>query len=254
MPRLQLPTKATAAADSAVPCRASARGLEALGEPVVGGVPAQLAAGTSAGVVSASMTTSSVRVISAKSSSTSTPMALDSTVWCGRAGHQPGLGRGGQRRPRLPDGAGDRQLRQLLVGLDHVDLVDGQPEPVAEVGEADDDAGPGSAVKRSRTGSSRPPMPSGWISSVGCAGRDRRADLEHVGAEDLLLARDQVVGVVLHEGRAARAALPPSPSRRAAASPSSSRPRRRSRSRRPSAAARRARAADAGRRGPRSSW
>ena len=42
-------------------------------------------------------------------------------------------------------------------------------------------------------------MPSGWISQRGLPGRDRRADLEHVGAEDLLLAGRQMVGVVLHE-------------------------------------------------------
>ena len=30
-------------------------------------------------------------------------------------------------------------------------------------------AAPGAASKTSRTGSSRPPMPSGWISSVGLA-------------------------------------------------------------------------------------
>ena len=114
--------------------------------------------------------------------------------------------------------------------------------------------GPGSAVKRSRTGSSRPPMPSGWISSDGLLVVMRRADLEHVGAEDLLLARHQVVGVVLHEGRAA--GQPGGHHLHAAQQHrrSSSRPRRRSRSRRPSAAARRGRGAGAARRGPRSSW
>jgi hypothetical protein len=64
-------------------------------------------------------------------------------------------------------------------------------------------AGPGSAVKTRRTGSSLPPMPSAWISSRGFCGRQRRRHLEHVRAEDLLVARDEVVRVVLHEARAA---------------------------------------------------
>ena len=61
---------------------------------------------------------------------------------------------------------------------------------------------PGSALNTRRTGSSLPPMPSGWISSVGFDGGQRRADLEHVRAEDPLRAGRQVVGVVLHERRA----------------------------------------------------
>ena len=145
------------------------------GEPVVGRVPAQLAAGSRAGVV--------VGVddeqLGARSSRRS-PRAprcrppCDSTVWCGAAGHQPRLGRGRQRRaaastPRRPPAAAGSGL----VGLDHVDLVGGQPEPVAEVGRCPTTTpGPGSAVNRSRTGSSRPPMPSGWISSDGVAGGD----------------------------------------------------------------------------------
>ena len=66
-------------------------------------------------------------------------------------------------------------------------------------------AGPGVASKTRRTGSSRPPMPSGWISARGGRG-DRGADLQHVRAEDLGLARPEVVGVVLHERGAAAGA------------------------------------------------
>ena len=40
----------------------------------------------------------------------------------------------------------------------------------------------------------------------GLAGRDGRADLEHVGPEDLLTGGMQVVSVILHEGSAARKA------------------------------------------------
>ena len=41
-----------------------------------------------------------------------------------------------------PDGMGDRELRHRLVGLDEVDCVEHEAEALAEVGEADDDAGP----------------------------------------------------------------------------------------------------------------
>ena len=67
-------------------------------------------------------------------------------------------------------------------------------------------AGPGAAVKTSRTGSSRPPIESGWISQDGLLGGDRGADLEHVRAEHEWAARGEVVGVVLHEGGTAREA------------------------------------------------
>ena len=121
------------------------------------------------------------------------------------AGGQPGLGRGARSGPRLPHGAGDRAASAAARPAGHdLDLVGHQAEPVAEVGQCRGrPPAPGAASKTSRTGSSRPPMPSGWISSDGWSGGDRRADLEHVRAEDLLLARDQVVGVVLHERGAA---------------------------------------------------
>ena len=66
---------------------------------------------------------------------------------------------------------------------------------------------PGAASNTRRTGSSRSPMPSGWISQGGSPLGDARADLEHVRAEDLLLAGHQVVRVVLHEGGAAGQAV-----------------------------------------------
>ena len=120
------------------------------------------------------------------------------------AGHQPGLGRGGQRRlaasrPRRPRAAAGRASSGSTTSITLA--VSRKRSPRSEIPHTT--AGPGSAVNRRRTGSSRSPMPSGWISSDGCVGGDARADLEHVRAEDLLLARDQVVGVVLHERRPA---------------------------------------------------
>ena len=64
-------------------------------------------------------------------------------------------------------------------------------------------AGPAGASNTRRTGSSLPPIDSGWISSDGLPDRDRRADLEHVRAEHEMVSRLQVIGVILHEGGAA---------------------------------------------------
>ena len=63
------------------------------------------------------------------------------------AGGDPRFGRGGQVRLGFPDGAGHRQLRQRLVRWYDVDLVDDQPEPVAEVADAEDGGRPGGGVE-----------------------------------------------------------------------------------------------------------
>ena len=154
-------------------------------------------------MVVASIVTSSMSAMSAKSAIDSMSRLVVSAVWCGPAGGQPGLGRDGQARPGPPDGPGDRQVRQRRVGLDDVDLAGDQPEPVAEVGQAEDDRGTrrrvehepdrvGAAADRERVDLARGPV----------AG-ERRADLEHVGAEDLGDRVAEVVGVVLHERRPA---------------------------------------------------
>ena len=49
----------------------------------------------------------------------------------------------------------------------NLDRVGDQPKTVAHVLIATTTAGPGSASKTRRTGSSRSPMPSGWISRLG---------------------------------------------------------------------------------------
>ena len=54
----------------------------------------------------------------------------------GTAGEQPGLGRDLQPGRGLPEGAGDGQARQVLGRPDHLDLVEDEPEPVAEIEEA----------------------------------------------------------------------------------------------------------------------
>ena len=176
---------------------------EPLREPVVGLVPAQLLAEPRT-VVSSSISASSVPVISARSPRCSSVSAVDSTVWCG----PPAVSQASVEVRR--SGAGRHTARATgrfgsgCVRRDDLDLVGDEAEPVAEVGHAEHDgrararrrrpAGPGPRGRRCRAGGSR---------ASGLPAAMRRADLEHVRAEDLLLARDQVVGVVLHERRAA---------------------------------------------------
>ena len=180
----------------------------------VGGTPGSTAARGRARASwwSASMSTSSVPVISARSSRCSRRQRGGQHRVVRTAGHQPGLRGRPEVGVRPPHCAGDRELRERRVRA-------APPRPCWRRSRKRSPrsamprttAGPGAASKTSRTGSSRPPMPSGWISSEGRRGGDRRADLEHVRAEDLLLAGDQVVGVVLHEGRAAGQARRPRP-------------------------------------------
>src|SRR5699024_3558556 len=61
----------------------------------------------------------------------------------GGAGGEPALGGGREVRLRLPDGAGHRQVRQLLVGLDHVDHVRDQAEALAHVAQRHHHGGAG---------------------------------------------------------------------------------------------------------------
>ena len=65
----------------------------------------------------------------------------------GAAREEPGLGRGREVRPRLPDGARDGQLRQRLRRRDDLDLVGEQPEAVAEIEHRDDERRPGRGVE-----------------------------------------------------------------------------------------------------------
>src|SRR3954469_22510782 len=110
------------------------------------------------------MSTSSVEKTSARSVSSSAPSWVESTVWCGppavsqpsvaveksgrgchtaRATGSLGSGSSGSATAILvgaPPEPAPGQPGQRLVGLDDVDLVGDPPEPVAEVGPADDDA------------------------------------------------------------------------------------------------------------------
>ena len=160
------------------------------------------------GVVSASMRSSSVR---GHRREVAQGLGVDAPVQHGvvrAAGGEPGLGRGRQRRarastPRGRPAASAAARRAATTSISLATSRNRSPRSTRPT----TTAGPGAASNTSRTGSSRPPMPSGWISQRGLAAAMRRADLEHVRAEDLRLARPEVVGVVLHE-RACRPAAP----------------------------------------------
>ena len=183
------------------------------GEPVVGLVPAELVGergGRGVGVDEQQLGAEHRRRSRAGVSAST---AVESTVWCGppavsqASAEVREVGRG------LPDRAGDRQLRQRLVGRRRR-RSRWRPAGTGRRGRRcrPRRPGPGAASNTSRTGSSRPPMPSGWISQRGPAGGDasgrpracaRRGSSRSPGTE--------VVGVVLHERACRRAARRPSP-------------------------------------------
>jgi hypothetical protein len=95
----------------------------------------------SASVWAPSMTSSSERSISARSVSSSTPIAVVSTVWCGPPAVRQHSAEVDRSVTGLPNRGGHREARQQLVRRHHGDLVGYQPEPVAHVRDPEDDAG-----------------------------------------------------------------------------------------------------------------
>ena len=106
-------------------------------------------------------------------------------------------------RLRSPHRAPHRKPGERLGRRDHLNDVGDEPEAVAHVGQRDDDARPGirgedeaDRVLAAADGQRMDLQPR-------LGRRERRAYLEHVRAEDALAARRQVIGVVLHQRRAA---------------------------------------------------
>ena len=101
------------------------------------------------------------------------------------AGLEPAFGCGGQVGVRFPDRASDREPWQGFVGFDDVDDVADQAEAVAEVTDTEDDSGTGGGVE-DQADRVFAVADAEWVDlDPRSAGGDRRADLEHVGAEDL---------------------------------------------------------------------
>ncbi len=126
----------------------------------------------------------------------------------GRARQDPGFGAGLQIRQGFPQGAGHREFRHGLWQVHHLQLIDHQTEAVAHVDEAGVDrlAGWRRKQQAGRIGLLANPQVLGV--QHGFAGGDGGADLQHVGPQHQVVARLQVVGVVLHEGGAPRQASP----------------------------------------------
>ncbi|MNM98970.1 hypothetical protein D3C81_1115180 [compost metagenome] len=120
----------------------------------------------------------------------------------------PGLGAGLKARQGLPQGARHRQFRHGLWQVHHLQLIDHQPEAIAHVDEAGVDrlAGWCSEQQTGRVGLLADPQMLGIQN--GFVGGDGGAHLQHVGSQYQVVARLQVVGVVLHEGGATRKACP----------------------------------------------
>ncbi len=121
----------------------------------------------------------------------------------GAAGGDPALDGGLQVRLRLPDGAGAREFLEGALRGDDGDFVHEQAEAFALVGHGDDDGVTGLAGEdeADRVGlAADAERVDGQLRLFD--GADGRGDLEHVGAHVELVARSEVVGVVLHEGGA----------------------------------------------------
>src|SRR3954447_12930123 len=149
------------------------------------------------------MSTSSVENTSARSVSSSAPSCVVSTVWCGPpAVSQPSVavgksGRGCQTARatgRFGNGSSGSTTSISLATQRNRSPRSDQPMTTPSAGAA-------VKTRRSRVPATADPQRVHLEPRL-LAG-DRRADLEHVRPEDLLAARLQVVGVVLHERRPA---------------------------------------------------
>ena len=122
------------------------------------------------------------------------------------ARRQPARRRGRKVGRGLPHCTSHGKVRQVGSG-DVLDDVGDEAEPVAHVAHRDDDgrAGVGREDQAHRVvlaaDAERVDLEAGLLA------REGRRDFEHVGTEDLLVAGNEVVGVVLHEARTAGQSL-----------------------------------------------
>ena len=121
----------------------------------------------------------------------------------GAAGGDPALDAGGKVRHRLPHHPGHRQVGHGQDGLDAPDVLADEPQPAAHVDEAHHDGVPLVALKHKAGGGLAVADAQRVHLDAGPSRRHAGADLQHVGPQAVLIARLQMVGVVLHEGGAA---------------------------------------------------
>src|SRR5215213_1423335 len=118
-------------------------------------------------------------------------------VWT--TGGDPGLCRRRQVWLRLPHRPGDRQFGQRFVRLNYGDLIQYQPEPITKITNADHNGRTRFGVEYQTYRILPVANAQGMNFDPRFAGSDARADLEHVGTQDLRRARPPVIGVILHE-------------------------------------------------------
>ncbi|MCY1238004.1 hypothetical protein D9M72_507220 [compost metagenome] len=115
-----------------------------------------------------------------------------------RAGGEPGRRGGGEVRFGRPQGPCHRQVGQRLVQVHHVDGIRHEAETVAHVGQRHHNSGAGVGVEHHADGVFLAADAQRVDLDARLGGGQRRADLQHVRAQDLFLPGGEVVGVVLH--------------------------------------------------------
>ena len=123
------------------------------------------------------------------------------------AGGDPAGQAGGEVGHGAPHHAGHGQVGHVHDGLDALDVLADQAQAAAHVDEADDDGLARVPLKDQTGGRLAVADAQRMHLDAGLFRRHRGADLQHVRAQAVLLALDQMVGVVLHEGGAAGLAL-----------------------------------------------
>ncbi len=111
-----------------------------------------------------------------------------------------------QTRLRQPHHPGHRQLRQRLIRLHHVNLIDNHPKPVAHIHQRRHNRRPARRRKHQPHRIRLPANPQRMHLQRRLPRRNRRANLQHVRAQNF--GRPvEVVRVVLHKRRPARQTL-----------------------------------------------
>ena len=120
------------------------------------------------------------------------------------ASSDPAFDAGREIGHRAPHNAGDRQVRHGHDRLDGLNILHDEAQSAAHVDEACDNALASLAFKDETSGILFVHADAEEVRLDARTARcNGRADLEHMRAEGIFLALDEVIGVVLHKGGAA---------------------------------------------------
>src|SRR5699024_3709847 len=120
-----------------------------------------------------------------------------SVVRC--TGRQPARCGDRKRWRRFPNGTRNRQVWQGLIWLHNSDLVSSKTETVTQVRHRNHNALPWISIKDQTNRILAVTNPKWMNLQLWLCLSQARADFKHVCAEDLLTARNKVIGVILHE-------------------------------------------------------